>query len=263
MEGQFDVITAHQFGVQNAVASSGTALTDDQVRLLKRFTDELLLVFDSDRAGREAARQGGGAGGAARDAHPRRDHPGRQGPGRVPAGGRRGGGESAGRSWSAAAPSGFEFWIKDAGSSGLNPSNPNHLEMRWPGPRGPGADPRVPARLRRAIAERAERWLGVPPHLLSRSRHGDGRSGRRRRGGLRQRFNAGVAGKKVTVARYLLQLLAVRPVAFERVRTKLTPEELDEEDRGMYVRMLETYERGGRVRARERAGAATPRRNRT
>src|SRR5438132_5000794 len=54
MEGQFDVITGHQFGVTNAVASSGTALTDDQVRLLKRFTDELLLVFDADRAGQAA-----------------------------------------------------------------------------------------------------------------------------------------------------------------------------------------------------------------
>src|SRR5438046_9735872 len=57
MEGQFDVITAHQFAVSNAVASSGTALTEEQVRLLKRFTDELLLVFDSDRAGREASRK--------------------------------------------------------------------------------------------------------------------------------------------------------------------------------------------------------------
>src|SRR5256886_7701631 len=57
MEGQVDVITAHQFGVDNAVASSGTALTEDQVRLLKLFTDELLLVFDSDRAGREATRK--------------------------------------------------------------------------------------------------------------------------------------------------------------------------------------------------------------
>ena len=56
---------------------------------------------------------------------------------------------------------------------------------------------------------------------------------------------ARVAGKKVTVARYLVQLLAVRPSAFERVRTKVTPEELDEEDRDIYVRMLETYERGG------------------
>jgi hypothetical protein len=49
----------------------------------------------------------------------------------------------------------------------------------------------------------------------------------------------------MTVGRYLLQLLAVRPVAFERVRTKLPPDELDEGDRGIYVRMLETYERGG------------------
>src|SRR5438093_11953518 len=57
MEGQYDVITAHQFAVTNAVASSGTALTEEQVRLLKRFTDELLLVFDSDRAGREATRK--------------------------------------------------------------------------------------------------------------------------------------------------------------------------------------------------------------
>src|SRR5437879_4451664 len=57
MEGQFDVITAHQFGVANSVASSGTALTDDQVRLLKRFTDELLLVFDADRAGQQAMRK--------------------------------------------------------------------------------------------------------------------------------------------------------------------------------------------------------------
>src|SRR5437762_4630564 len=57
MEGQFDVITAHQFGVDNAVASSGTALTEDQVRLLKRFTDELLLVFDADRAGQQAMRK--------------------------------------------------------------------------------------------------------------------------------------------------------------------------------------------------------------
>jgi hypothetical protein len=56
---------------------------------------------------------------------------------------------------------------------------------------------------------------------------------------------ARLVGKKLTVGRYLLQLLAVRPVAFERVRTNVTPDELDEQDRGIYVRMLETYERGG------------------
>src|SRR5207245_1240610 len=58
MEGQFDVITAHQFAVTNAVASSGTALTEEQVRLLKRFTDELLLVFDSGHAARGLRRDG-------------------------------------------------------------------------------------------------------------------------------------------------------------------------------------------------------------
>jgi len=52
-------------------------------------------------------------------------------------------------------------------------------------------------------------------------------------------------GRKVTASSYLLQLLAVRPGAFDRVRTKLTVEELDEGDRPIYIRMLESYERGG------------------
>ncbi len=55
MEGQFDVIVGHQFGVTYAIASSGTALTSDQLALLRRFTDEVVLVFDNDRAGRAAA----------------------------------------------------------------------------------------------------------------------------------------------------------------------------------------------------------------
>ena len=55
MEGQFDVITAHQQNVENAIASSGTALTADQVKLLKRFTEEVALAFDADAAGRQAA----------------------------------------------------------------------------------------------------------------------------------------------------------------------------------------------------------------
>src|SRR5262249_13154553 len=55
MEGQFDVIVGHRFGVVNAIASSGTALTGDQLALLRRFTDEVVIVFDNDRAGRAAA----------------------------------------------------------------------------------------------------------------------------------------------------------------------------------------------------------------
>jgi DNA primase len=54
MEGYFDAITAWQRGVVNVVTTSGTALTEHQVRLLKRETAELVLAFDSDDAGRTA-----------------------------------------------------------------------------------------------------------------------------------------------------------------------------------------------------------------
>lgn len=55
MEGYFDVIGAHRAGIRNAVSVSGTALTDAQVRLLRRFSDEVILCFDGDAAGQRAA----------------------------------------------------------------------------------------------------------------------------------------------------------------------------------------------------------------
>lgn len=58
VEGQMDVITAHQHGYKNVVASSGTALTESQVVLLKRFTDNFALAFDSDQAGQLAIERG-------------------------------------------------------------------------------------------------------------------------------------------------------------------------------------------------------------
>jgi len=58
MEGQMDVITSHQHGFTNAVASSGTALTADQLKLIKRFTNNLALCFDMDEAGQIAADRG-------------------------------------------------------------------------------------------------------------------------------------------------------------------------------------------------------------
>ncbi len=54
-EGYMDVITMHQAGFTNACASLGTALTEEQVRLIKRFKDEVLLIYDSDSAGINAA----------------------------------------------------------------------------------------------------------------------------------------------------------------------------------------------------------------
>lgn len=57
-EGYMDVISMHQAGVTNAVASLGTALTDRQLDLLSRFTEEVVLFYDSDAAGQAAALRG-------------------------------------------------------------------------------------------------------------------------------------------------------------------------------------------------------------
>jgi DNA primase len=246
MEGQFDVITAHHHGVTNAVASSGTALTDDQVRLLKRFTDELLLVFDADRAGRAAAFKAIELA----SAHQMRTRvatvtP----PAKDPDEFLRAAGAEAPERWEelvAAAPSGWEFWIKDA-LTGLNPANPNQLELAASRAREVLEKIPDPA-IRESYRERAASWIGVQPHLLtpqaaSPSPRSGGRGTEAANG--KSGLAARLVGKKLTVGRYLLQLLAVRPVAFERVRSKLTPDELDEGDRGIYLRMLETYERGG------------------
>lgn len=53
-EGYMDVIAMHQAGFINAVAGCGTALTEEQVRLIHRYTNEVILCYDNDDAGREA-----------------------------------------------------------------------------------------------------------------------------------------------------------------------------------------------------------------
>jgi len=55
VEGYFDLISLWQSGVQNVVASSGTAFSHQQARLLARFTEEVYLFFDADSAGQQAA----------------------------------------------------------------------------------------------------------------------------------------------------------------------------------------------------------------
>lgn len=57
VEGQFDLLMAHQTGSKNVVALSGTALTQKQSQLLARFTDTVVLAFDGDSAGMQAARK--------------------------------------------------------------------------------------------------------------------------------------------------------------------------------------------------------------
>jgi len=57
VEGQFDVIMVHQAGTKNAIAISGTALTLDHLRILKRYTENLVFSFDADVGGQEATKR--------------------------------------------------------------------------------------------------------------------------------------------------------------------------------------------------------------
>lgn len=58
VEGYMDVISMHQSGVENVVASSGTSLTEGQIRLIHRFTDNVTVIYDSDPAGIKASLRG-------------------------------------------------------------------------------------------------------------------------------------------------------------------------------------------------------------
>ena len=58
VEGYTDVLAMHQNGVENVVASSGTALTHEQIRLIRRFTSNIVVLYDGDAAGIKASQRG-------------------------------------------------------------------------------------------------------------------------------------------------------------------------------------------------------------
>ena len=58
VEGYTDVLSMHQAGIENVVASSGTALTSEQIRLIKRFTPNITIIYDGDAAGIKASLRG-------------------------------------------------------------------------------------------------------------------------------------------------------------------------------------------------------------
>ncbi len=58
VEGYTDVISLHQAGIENVVASGGTSLTPDQLRLVKKYTNNLTIIYDGDAAGIKAALRG-------------------------------------------------------------------------------------------------------------------------------------------------------------------------------------------------------------
>ena len=58
VEGYLDVLSMHQLGIRNVVASSGTSLTVDQIRLIRKFTNNVTIIYDGDSAGIKAAIRG-------------------------------------------------------------------------------------------------------------------------------------------------------------------------------------------------------------
>ncbi len=58
VEGELDMISSYQTGIKNVVAIKGSALTEDQIRLIGRFSEKIILCLDSDFAGDEAAKRG-------------------------------------------------------------------------------------------------------------------------------------------------------------------------------------------------------------
>jgi DNA primase len=242
MEGQFDVIVAHQFGVPNAVATSGTSLGEDQVRLLKRFTEEVVLLFDNDQAGRTAAERAvelceveGLRTRAARIPGEWKD----------PDEFLRHGG-----SWEAVleeAPTGRERLLRDA-LEGLNPARPDQLEVavrRVKEILGRVPDPAV----REFYRQEAALWLGIDQRLLVLD--GAARQAARRAPAPphpppEQVSADSAGGRRLGKAlEELLQILAARPEASTRVRGGLLPEIMEDDDRAALTRMVETLEAGG------------------
>ena len=57
VEGNVDVVALHQFGFDNAIASLGTSLTEEQAALMTRYADQVVLIYDSDKAGQNATQR--------------------------------------------------------------------------------------------------------------------------------------------------------------------------------------------------------------
>ena len=55
VEGQFDVMSLHKVGIENVIGGSGTAFTEEQIKLLLRFTDYIVMIYDADAAGVKAS----------------------------------------------------------------------------------------------------------------------------------------------------------------------------------------------------------------
>ncbi|MBJ7599943.1 DNA primase [Candidatus Nephthysia bennettiae] len=243
MEGQFDVIVAHQFGVGNAVASSGTALTEEQLNLLKRFTDQVVLSFDNDAAGRAAASR---AIEAAQAQSLRTRVLRLPGDAKDPDEFLRAGG-----SWDSvlkAAPTGWEYLLREA-IGDRSATTPSDLELALRDGNAVLARIDDPA-MRDQYRQEAALWLGIDERLwvyqppkrgATRPQPAANQAPTRE-----NRLDGQAVGKKLSrTLGYLVQVLAVRPEVLERIRATLNLADLEGDDRVAYLHMVETLQRGG------------------
>ncbi len=248
MEGQFDVIAAHQFGVTTAVASSGTALTQEQARILRRFTDDVVLVFDNDRAGRAAT---GKAVRVALEAGMRTRVLRLEGEAKDPDEFLRQGGD-----WEArlrAAREGMEQRMRDA-VEGLDPSRPDQLRRAITTVQQLLDEVSEPA-VWEGYKELAKQILGVD------ARQEPFRPRSQRRGPATERTNGEVPVALPPLSRNvvaLLQLLASCPEALPRVLTALPPDELSGGDHDAYLRIVRALQRGGAQGLADEVRTLTP-----
>jgi DNA primase len=230
MEGQFDVIVSHQFGVTNAIASSGTALTGDQLTLLRRFTDEVVLMFDNDRAGHAAAQK------AIELAQQGVKVAQIEGDAKDPDEFLRGGG-----SWDmvlSAAQPGWEWFLRQE-IAGLNSQSPADREVGIRKIKGV-LDRIDDGAQKDTYAELAGKLFDIRPELLLQP------AGRPAAGPPMNGLAASGRGNKMwDSVGYLLGAVVVRPEALERVLGILDPADLGDAGRETFQRLVTALERGG------------------
>lgn len=249
MEGQFDVIIGHQFGVTNAIASSGTALTGDQIRLLRRFTDDVVLMFDNDLAGRAAA---------AKAIELAQEHQVRTRLARIKEANDPDEFLRAGGSWDEVlrdARPGLEVLVVEEPREGLNPHDPrdrqkwvNRVRLQLTKINDP-VEQRTYAELAINGFEAGSRFGMTVDQLLAPVPARPGGQARTRQDSQsppEDGLSRTQEGNKVTNrVGYLLQVLAVRAEALDRVLGILDPADLEEDERAAYLRMVSALEKGG------------------
>jgi DNA primase len=230
MEGQFDVIVSHQHGVANAIASSGTALTGDQLTQVRRFTDEVVLMFDNDRAGHAAAQK------AIELAQQGVKVAQIEGDAKDPDEFLRGGG-----SWDAvlsAAQPGWE-WLLRQSIAGLNSQSTGDREVGIRKIRA--VLDKIEDRAQKdTYAALAEKLFGIRAELLLQP------AARPAAGAPASGLRAPGSGNKLwDSVGYLLGAVVVRPEALQRVLGILDPADLGDAGRETFQRLVTALERGG------------------